>query len=151
MFEPPIIPMPALGLITPQSIRMVVVLPAPFAPRKPKISPTWIDIEILLTAFFLPNLFERFFRTMSGSGMKLQKGSPSPWVLGRWIPQNSCSGQNFAESPIRRYGTRSSDLTLYPSARGNSKRRYGVQPPSRSKLTFLETFQVKPAPARISK
>jgi hypothetical protein len=24
-----------------------------------------------LTAFFLPNLFERFFRTMSGSGMKM--------------------------------------------------------------------------------
>jgi hypothetical protein len=44
---------------------MVVVFPAPLAPRKPKISPTGIEVEILLTAFFLPNLFERFFRTMS--------------------------------------------------------------------------------------
>src|ERR1700722_9990935 len=103
---------PAVGLVNPQSIRMVVVLPAPLAPRKPKISPTWIDIEILLTAFFLPNLLERFFRTMSDSGMKLQNESPSPWVLWRWIPQKSCGGQNFAESPILRYGTRSSDLTL---------------------------------------
>ncbi len=68
------VPMPAVGLVNPHSMRIVVVLPAPLAPRKPKISPTGIDIEILLTAFFLPNLFERFFRTMSDSGMKLQKG-----------------------------------------------------------------------------
>jgi hypothetical protein len=60
-------------LVKPHNIRIVVVFPAPFAPRKPKISPTGIDIETLLTAFFLSNLFERFFRTMSGSGMKMGK------------------------------------------------------------------------------
>ena len=30
---------PVLGRVKPQSMRMVVVLPAPFAPRKPKIAP----------------------------------------------------------------------------------------------------------------
>jgi hypothetical protein len=38
----------ALGLVNPQSMRIVVVFPAPLAPRNPNISPAWIDIEILL-------------------------------------------------------------------------------------------------------
>jgi hypothetical protein len=62
-------------------MRIVVVFPAPLDPRNPKISPAWIDIEILLTALVLPNLFERFFKTMSGSGMALEK-----------LPQNSWGG-----------------------------------------------------------
>jgi hypothetical protein len=70
--------MPAVGLVNPHIMRIVVVFPAPLAPRKPNISPGGIDMEILFTAFFLPNLLERFLRTMSESGMQLQKGSPSP-------------------------------------------------------------------------
>jgi hypothetical protein len=72
MFSPSINPVPAVGLVNPQSIRIVVVLPAPLAPRKPKIAPERIDVEILFTAFFFPNLFERFLSTISGSGMKFR-------------------------------------------------------------------------------
>ena len=36
---PAIVALPEVGRTSPQSIRIVVDLPAPFAPRKPKISP----------------------------------------------------------------------------------------------------------------
>ena len=36
---------PAVGVISVASIRSVVVLPAPFGPRKPKISPA-LDVEV---------------------------------------------------------------------------------------------------------
>ena len=38
-FTPPISMRPPSAELSPQSIRNVVVLPAPFAPRSPKISP----------------------------------------------------------------------------------------------------------------
>src|SRR5688500_2643251 len=41
---------PAVGRNCPVRIRMVVVLPAPLCPRKPKISPTSTAKEMLLTA-----------------------------------------------------------------------------------------------------
>ena len=37
---------PEVGLLSPQSIRMAVVFPAPLAPRKPKISPRFTSNEI---------------------------------------------------------------------------------------------------------
>ena len=37
--KPATVPLPDVGLCRPQSIRIAVVLPAPLAPRKPKISP----------------------------------------------------------------------------------------------------------------
>ena len=39
-------PVPEVGLLNPQSIRMAVVLPAPLAPKKPKISPRFTLNEI---------------------------------------------------------------------------------------------------------
>ena len=39
-------------------IIMVVLLPAPFGPRNPKISPSWTLSEILSTAFIFPNFFD---------------------------------------------------------------------------------------------
>jgi len=43
----------------PQSMRMVVDLPLPLLPRKPKISPFFTANEILFTATKSPNLFSR--------------------------------------------------------------------------------------------
>ena len=43
-------PLPALGEMMPQSMRMVVDLPAPLGPRNPKISPVRTEKEIRSTA-----------------------------------------------------------------------------------------------------
>src|SRR5688572_1856244 len=43
---------PEVGSVSPNSIRIVVVLPAPLGPRKPKISPCWTDRVSELTASF---------------------------------------------------------------------------------------------------
>lgn len=45
---------------SPQSILKVVVLPAPFGPKSPKISPSWTSKEVLETAVKSPNLRTRF-------------------------------------------------------------------------------------------
>src|SRR5215813_13889768 len=45
---------PAVGLISPTSMRMVVVLPAPFGPRKPKTSEGLRSNETLSTIVRLP-------------------------------------------------------------------------------------------------
>ena len=60
----PIKALPLIGMVSPHSIRIVVVFPAPFAPRKPKISPAAIDIVILSAATVLPNLLARSLRTI---------------------------------------------------------------------------------------
>src|SRR5208337_2103389 len=52
-------PPPDVGVIIPQSMRIVVDLPEPFAPRKPKISPFFTENVILLTATNAPNFFSR--------------------------------------------------------------------------------------------
>src|SRR5207302_3883756 len=50
---------PEVGLIKPTSIRIVVVLPAPFGPRKPKISPRWSSNETSSTMVLSPMIFVR--------------------------------------------------------------------------------------------
>jgi hypothetical protein len=42
-------------------IIIVVLLPAPFGPKNPKISPTFTEKEISFTAITLPNDFVRDF------------------------------------------------------------------------------------------
>src|SRR6185436_10821632 len=48
------IALPELGVDNPHSIRMAVVLPAPFAPRKPKISPLCTSSVISFAAIKSP-------------------------------------------------------------------------------------------------
>jgi hypothetical protein len=50
MSSPAIEPVPDVDLVNPQSIRIVVVLPAPFTP-KTRRSPRRTDIEISRVAF----------------------------------------------------------------------------------------------------
>ncbi len=45
MSRPPTVALPEVGFSRPQSMRMVVDLPAPLGPRKPKISPR-PDLEV---------------------------------------------------------------------------------------------------------
>src|SRR5918993_5390460 len=62
---PPTRAVPELGRNSPHNMRIVVDLPAPFAPRKPKISPccTWNESES--TARKLPNRRERSRTSMA--------------------------------------------------------------------------------------
>src|SRR2546423_4121265 len=62
--------LPLVGWTRPQSIRMVVVLPAPFAPRKPKIVPGAILKERSRTASVAPTDLLRRSRRMAGSLME---------------------------------------------------------------------------------
>src|SRR5258708_23679389 len=48
---------PEVGVIRPTSIRIVVVLPAPFGPRKPKISPRCSSNETESTIVLSPMIF----------------------------------------------------------------------------------------------
>src|SRR3954452_709975 len=50
---------PDVGLMRPTSIRIVVVFPAPFGPRKPKISPRCSSKETLSTIVLSPMIFVR--------------------------------------------------------------------------------------------
>src|SRR5450759_2025738 len=57
-------PVPEVGVIMPQSMRMVVDFPEPLAPRNPNISPFFTQKVILLTAVKSPNFFSRFTTEM---------------------------------------------------------------------------------------
>ena len=52
---------PSDGFKMPQMVRMVVVLPAPLAPKKPKISPRRTSKLTPSTAWKSPNATTRFF------------------------------------------------------------------------------------------
>src|SRR5574341_1032132 len=57
---------PAVGCITPVRSRMVVVLPAPSGPTRPKISPGGIDTPSRSTAVRLPNCLVRSLASTAG-------------------------------------------------------------------------------------
>jgi SSS family solute:Na+ symporter len=74
------LPSPEVGLITPQSILMVVDFPEPLGPRNPKSFPLGISKERLSTAVKLPNFFVRFlieiaFSISSPSTLDLHQGA----------------------------------------------------------------------------
>src|SRR5882672_1092820 len=57
--KPPTLTVPSVGGMKPVIIRMVVDLPAPFGPRKPKTSPRSIENEIPSTARLAPKAFAK--------------------------------------------------------------------------------------------
>src|ERR1700694_2533334 len=64
--KPPTVARPEVGGNSPQRIRIVVDLPAPFGPRKPKISPRFTSSETLSTATKSPNRLVRRSRWTAG-------------------------------------------------------------------------------------
>src|SRR3990172_10276146 len=70
-------PEPDVGVMIPQSIRMVVDFPEPLGPRNPKISPFFTEKVILSTAVKSPKRFSRFSTEMASglftdpSGMEM--------------------------------------------------------------------------------
>src|SRR5512145_516172 len=73
--KPATVPAPEVGARMPHSIRMVVDLPAPFGPRKPKISPLRTSKLTRFTATKPPKRFTRSFTTTAlpspEAGMRL--------------------------------------------------------------------------------
>src|ERR1035437_6942431 len=65
--NPATVPAPPVGAKIPVSMRIVVDLPAPFGPRKPKISPFCTSKLTRFTAVKLPKRFSRFFTTTAFS------------------------------------------------------------------------------------
>ena len=68
---------------------MVVVLPAPFAPMKPKILPSGTSKEMSLMTLFLPKLLERFLMErvgalVSGFSVMNPRGRERSKGWGRW-------------------------------------------------------------------
>src|SRR6185295_2430111 len=55
--KPATVASPEVGSSSPQSMRIVVVLPEPFGPRMPKISPASISNDASSTAFTAPKCF----------------------------------------------------------------------------------------------
>src|ERR1700761_600693 len=60
---------PALGLVRVQSMLIVVVLPAPLGPRKPKTSPVPTSKPTPLTASKSPNDLRRSFTEIASEGI----------------------------------------------------------------------------------
>src|SRR5208283_1527551 len=61
IFSPKTLTSPAVGRINPKSNLIVVVLPAPFGPKKPKMAPFSTAKFTLFTAMsFSPKIFVRF-------------------------------------------------------------------------------------------
>src|SRR5208282_3879279 len=69
MSRPPTVALPEVGFSRPQSMRMVVDLPAPLGPRKPKISPRRTSRLTWSTATKVPKVLTRScISTAFGSG-----------------------------------------------------------------------------------
>src|SRR5437867_12931304 len=73
---PPTLALPLEGASRPQRILMVVDLPAPFGPRKPKISPGRTVKETWSTATKAPNRFTRSSTSTAQLGPSDIAGSP---------------------------------------------------------------------------
>ena len=67
MSQPATVPVPSVGRLSPHSMRIAVVLPAPLAPRKPKISPLRTSKDMWSTAVKDPNFFVSPFTDMAYS------------------------------------------------------------------------------------
>jgi hypothetical protein len=72
--EPITLTVPASGAMIDMIMRMVVLLPAPFGPRKPHSERSAISSEMSLTAFTLPKLLQTPLR--STAGREPEDGSP---------------------------------------------------------------------------
>src|SRR4051794_6776984 len=70
---------PDVGLMRPTSIRIVVVFPAPFGPRKPKTSPRCSSKETLSTIVLSPMIFVRLVAVRVGLVSFI--GAPLPGLV----------------------------------------------------------------------
>src|SRR5438034_8848243 len=100
MSWPPICAVPSVGCRIPHSIRITVVFPEPFGPRKPKIDPFPTVNEIWSTAVKVPKRFV----------------SPSTSIIGSDIRSNQEGGSACPKAddsgPCQRVGDNAFHLTF---------------------------------------
>jgi hypothetical protein len=72
--------LPDVGVLSPSIISSVVVLPAPFGPKMPSVSPRRTEREMLSTAVKSPYFFVRFDNSMIASDIR-PKYTPGADVL----------------------------------------------------------------------
>ena len=77
MSKPATVAVPPVGVRKHVSMRMVVVLPAPFGPRKPTIWPFWTSNEIWSTAVLWAYLFVSPLTVIIG--ILFEPGPGSTW------------------------------------------------------------------------
>src|SRR5215467_9211557 len=75
MSWPPIRAVPSVGSKIPHSIRIKVVLPEPFGPRKPKIDPFPTVNETWSTAVKVPKRFVNLSTSIIGSDIDRESGN----------------------------------------------------------------------------
>ena len=88
---------PSVAGIRPVSIFIVVDLPQPLDPRKPKISPRSMVKFTEFTAVNFPNRRVRFLATMAGSESVLTRGG----MVRRRAPPRFPSGNRAMKAPSR--------------------------------------------------
>ena len=82
MSKPTTLPVPLVGWLSPVSMCIAVVLPAPLAPRKPKISPLLTVKEMSSTARKVPKALTRCSTSMTFSASLPTLLLPSCSMLG---------------------------------------------------------------------
>src|SRR4029453_15968408 len=95
---PPIRAVPSVGCRIPHSIRITVVLPEPFGPRKPKIDPFPTVNEIWSTAVKVPKRFVSPFTSIIGSAIKKNLETTK---VGSAFPQTARSRPATTRCPQR--------------------------------------------------
>src|SRR5207248_8606526 len=92
MSWPPIRAVPSVGCRIPHSIRITVVFPEPFGPRKPKIDPFPTVNETWSTAVKAPKRFVTRFTSIIGSDINGESGNQETKndylvkLLDSWLP-----------------------------------------------------------------
>src|SRR3954469_4730240 len=101
MLCPPIVTSPAVGGMKPVIMRIVVLLPAPFGPRKPRTSPFSTVKETPLTATFGPKVFLKFWTLIMCSLSDVGKRPPSIRGRGQDDKQKGRFVRRFSFRQIR--------------------------------------------------
>src|SRR5207244_4354518 len=114
---PVILAIPLVGRTRPQSIRIVVVFPAPFAPRNPKIVPGAISRERFSTACVSRYDLLRRSRKMAGSDMEVRKVALQPLHYGNRcdiFKMEKKTAEATRPSPVSPYMRKLSFFCLLP-------------------------------------
>lgn len=91
---------PAVGAISPQNIRMVVVLPEPFGPSRPKTSPRLIVRSSRSTATSEPKLLPSPTASTAGGPVTAAPGGAAP-VITAWMGRMPSEEPNLPRVLLR--------------------------------------------------
>ena len=106
---PATVPVPLVGLLSPVNMCMAVVLPAPFAPKKPKISPRRTLKEMSSTARKSPKALTKWLTVITSSISEVAASAVDCWCC-------NPLGLNTSANWVRMFSAVSTALT-FPSSK----------------------------------